>query len=380
MPKNIIRSIANAFILGGVLFTVCAFAQPPAPFNATALVNLGDSVRYGSYLVCKIGDGIYKLNDPGDKSARLGGLGVDMYLIRGANRAFMVDLGNNYIDGYPMDLIKPRKNAAEELQALVSGLIGKLPLDIGITHAHPDHSGMAGAFTNNKSVTIWLPEGENALKNQQGVELPVSRFAPGKSFDLGGGRVVNTYAVRGHSNGGTVYLLKKDTMLFTGDAIGSGFGQSFGNASALKSVAEDSQKLVEAIKANLSPWERYSLKVFTGHTWQNVYGGFVTRDAETIDLGYLDWQFVQDFALDANQILKGKWLDDGSGLRAVKSTHPEFWSEQSVFMVYGTASIVLPLRTAYAAAGLQIPPEVEKTLPPENQQRFGPPQEGPQKK
>jgi len=64
-------------------------------------------------MVYKIGDGIYKLNDPGDKNTILGGLGVDMYLILGTDRAFMVDLGNNYIDGYPMDLIKPRNNAAK---------------------------------------------------------------------------------------------------------------------------------------------------------------------------------------------------------------------------------------------------------------------------
>jgi glyoxylase-like metal-dependent hydrolase (beta-lactamase superfamily II) len=348
-----------------MLFTACAFAQHPTPFDATALVKPGDSVRYGSYMVYKIGDGIYKLNDPGDKNTILGGLGVDMYLILGTDRAFMVDLGNNYIDGYPMDLIKPRNNAAKELQALVSGLIGERPLDIGITHAHPDHSGMAGAFTDSRNVTIWLAEGENALR-REGKDLPVSRFTPGKSFDLGGGRVVNTYLIRGHSNGGTAYLLKQDAMLFTGDALGSGFGQGFWDVKSLRLVAEDSQKLVEAIKAALSPWERYGLKVFTGHTWQNAYGGFVTRDAETIDLGYLNWQFVQDVALDANQVLKGKWLDDASGLHVVKSTHPEFWSSQTVFMVYGTATLVLPLKTAYEAAGLPVPPEVQKMAPPEH--------------
>ncbi len=36
-----------------------------------------------------------------------------MYLIRGTAKALLIDLGNNYIDGYAGDEIPPRKNAAE---------------------------------------------------------------------------------------------------------------------------------------------------------------------------------------------------------------------------------------------------------------------------
>jgi glyoxylase-like metal-dependent hydrolase (beta-lactamase superfamily II) len=318
-------------------------------------------------VIYRIGDGIYQINDPGDKvNTRMGGWGADMYLICGTEKAFMVDLGNNYIDGYKPDLIKPRKNAAEELQAVVFGLTGKLPLEIAITHAHPDHVGMTGAFINNKNVIFWMPEGENssAFKTQFNIDPSVySRFVQGKSFDLGGGRVVTTYLLRGHTNGSTAYLLKKDTMLFTGDALGSGFGQSFGRLEAIKGIAEDSQKLVEAIKANLAPYERYALKVYTGHTWQNVYGGFVTPDEDTIDVGYLDWRFVQNAAACANGILKGKWLVDGSGLRYVpKMAQPAVWGGRApgVLMVYGTAAIFLPLKTAYEAAGLPMPEEAQQ--------------------
>jgi len=36
----------------------------------------------------------------------------------------MIDLGNNYTEGYAKDVIAPRKNAAEELREVVSGLAG----------------------------------------------------------------------------------------------------------------------------------------------------------------------------------------------------------------------------------------------------------------
>ena len=67
-----------------------------------ALVKNGDTVGYGSYQIIRIGDGIYQLKDSGDPKAKTGGLiGVDMYLVRGTTKALLIDLGNNYIDGYP---------------------------------------------------------------------------------------------------------------------------------------------------------------------------------------------------------------------------------------------------------------------------------------
>ena len=72
----------------------------------------------------------------------------------------LFDLGNNYIAGYEKDALKPRPNAAEEFPAVVNGLIRRLPLEIAITHMHPDHDGMAGAFAGGK-VPMWAGEGED---------------------------------------------------------------------------------------------------------------------------------------------------------------------------------------------------------------------------
>lgn len=135
-------------------FKTSAIAQPVTPFNAATLIKPGDEVRYGSYLIRKIGDRVFQINDPGDKTTKGGGWGVDMYLVCGTQKALMIDLGNNYITGYEKDLLKPRKNATEELLSVIDGLAGKLPLEIAVTHMHPDHDGMTDAFIDRK-VTFW---------------------------------------------------------------------------------------------------------------------------------------------------------------------------------------------------------------------------------
>jgi len=59
----------------------CVLHKRSAPFDPSPLVALGDTVKYGSYVVYKIGDGIYKINDPGVTTGKGGAWGVDMYLI-----------------------------------------------------------------------------------------------------------------------------------------------------------------------------------------------------------------------------------------------------------------------------------------------------------
>ena len=335
-----------------------AIAQQATRFSPAALAKNGDTVAYKSYRIIRLGDGIYQIKDPGDPKAKAGGLiGVDMYLVRGASKALLIDLGNNYIDGYPGDAIPPRPQAAEELRAVVDGLRGRLPFEVAITHAHPDHDGMTRAFIDRK-VTIWMPKGEDleAPRKQHGNIDPsvytVFDHAT-KTFDLGGGRVVKPLLVRGHSNGCTAYLLAKDLILFTGDSIGIGAGRSLRSAESLKLFAEDTQKLVEYLKANLAPYERYGLRVYTGHSAENAIAGFYSANHPMLDLDYLDWRFVQDQALCANAILKGMWLVPDSGLRQMEVTNKQNGRRVNV-MLYGIGAVEIPLEAAYEAAGLKM--------------------------
>ena len=361
MFGKVLRRIitASAFC---AFFAICGYAESAPAFNAGSLVKVGDNVKYGSYVVYKVGEGIYKINDPGVTTGKGGAWGVDMYLIRGTTKAMMVDLGNNYIDGYAPDVIAPRKNAADEFRTIVFALAGKLPLEAAITHEHPDHDGMTGAFLNiSRKVALWMPQDEdpNALMVQHKIDPKVyTRFAPGKEFDLGGGRVLKAFQVRGHSTGSTVYLLTPDMYVFSGDSLGSGFGQAFPRVETLKMFAEDSQKLVDAISANYTPYQRYAIKVFTGHSWQNVYGGWWSPKHSHVDVGYLDWRFIQDVASCANGILKGQWLVPTSGLQYVgKMEYTDAWPSAAnrAIMVYGSGTVITTLEAAYQAAGIPMP-------------------------
>jgi glyoxylase-like metal-dependent hydrolase (beta-lactamase superfamily II) len=341
------------------LAAVCAFGQAAPVFSPSKLVKLGDEAKYGSYSIIKIGDGIFQIADRGDPKARAGGLiGVDMYLIRGTSKALLIDLGNNYIDGYPGDLIPPRKNAAAEFLAVVDGLSGKLPLEVAITHAHPDHDGMTRAFEGRKTI-LWMPKGEDleAPKKQYGnIEPSVYTVFDheAKIFDLGGGRVVKPLLVRGHSNRCTAYLLTKDQMILTGDSIGIGAGRSLRSAAALKDFAEDTQRLVEYLTSNLSPWERHSLKVFTGHSVENPIAGFYSPNHPLLDINWLDWRFIQDQARCAAATLKGMWLVPDSGLRMMEVTNKQNGRRVNV-MLYGIGAIEIPMEAVYEAAGLPKP-------------------------
>ena len=130
-----------------------------------------------------IGADVYKINDPGDPEAILGGLiGTDIYLICGESKALIIDLGNNYIDGYEKDLIKPRENAKEEFLEVVNKLIGKRPLEVAVSHMHPDHSGMTNAFPGT-GVPLWIGEGEDMerLKTMHGIDPSIYKiFGQGK--------------------------------------------------------------------------------------------------------------------------------------------------------------------------------------------------------
>ncbi len=331
----------------GLLFMNYACSQQETAFKASTLNQLGDSIKYGSYIIYKIGEGIYKINDPGSPEAIKGGLvGTDIYLICGGKKALMIDLGNNYIDGYEKDKIAPRENAKEEFLDIVYGIIGKMPLEVAVTHMHPDHCGMTKAFLRI-DVPLWIGEGENldALKSMHNLD-PSSlyqTFKHGeKRFDLGGGRVVETFLVRGHSNGGTVFLLTPEMMLFTGDAFSPGprKKRSLKSGESVILLAEDTQKLVDYITASFLPYERYALQVYTGHSGEMMY----SKDPIKVDAGYGDWRFLQNMAACANGIVNGTWSKEGSGFCYSENTVVALGIEhKTIEIVYYLGGISLPI-------------------------------------
>ncbi|MCU0377765.1 MAG: MBL fold metallo-hydrolase [Bacteroidales bacterium] len=363
--NKIVRSELLKIIM---LFTMvisgfaCTRTDVPSGFNPSRLKQLGDSIHFGSYIVYKIGDRVYKICDPGTPGLKGGGLvGVDVYIICGKEKALMIDLGNNYIDGYAGDLITPRENAKEEFLEVVNGLIGNLPLDVGVTHMHPDHSGMTKAFLGS-SVPLFIGEGEDMerFRTMHAIDPSVYQiFRHGeKTFDLGGGRTVKTFLVRGHSNGGTVFLLMPDMMLFTGDAISPGprRKRELRSAEAFGYFKEDINKLVYHIKDNFAPYDRYRLQVYTGHSAEMIFHVTKTDLMDTMleDAGYGDWRFVQDMANCVNGIASGIWLDEASGWHHFEVA-PGRNGEKQIQIVYYLGAVIIPEEVAYAASGMKVP-------------------------
>jgi glyoxylase-like metal-dependent hydrolase (beta-lactamase superfamily II) len=372
MVKSLIARVIVALFLCSILLATCALAQEVAPFSASQLVKVGDKIRYGVYTIRKIGEGIYQMNNR-DSRPPVGGpgeAGVDMYLICGKTKALMIDLGINYTKG--TNNIPPRKIGAEELRAMISGLAGKLPLEITVTHMHGDHDGMTGAFLNgaylNQKVNFWAGEGEDAsqLKTQLDLDPSIYQFFKHgqKTFDLGG-RIVETFLLKGHTLGGTVYILKSENMLFSGDCFGNGEGLGMSTGERIKMFAQDSQRMADYVLVNFSPYERYTLRIYSGHSWENGNEG-IQVTSTPIDVGYLDWRFLQDIAACANGIVKGKWLVAGSGLRFVETTATDprggnsgrgggAPGDKRGSMIYGIGSMMGSLQAAKDAAGIKIP-------------------------
>jgi len=364
-----IPSLDLVIILVSILISSFACTQQAITtgFDPSKLKQLGDSVHYGSYITYKIGDAIYKINDPGDPEAILGGLiGTDIYLICGESKALMIDLGNNYIDGYEKDLIKPRKNAKEEFLDVVNKLIGNRQLEVAVSHMHPDHSGMTKAFPGT-GVPLWIGEGEDMerLRTMHGIDPSIySIFRQGeKRFDLGGGRIVESFLLRGHSNGGTVFLLKPDMMLYTGDAISPGprRKRELRSAEAFNNFTVDINNLVNNLKDNLAPYDRYGLQVYTGHSGEMMFHATKTDIVDSLpeDAGYGEWRFVQDMANVANAIKDGTWLDATRGFYHFE-VPSGMNNQKQIQIVFYNGALILPEDVAYGASGMKVPETQEK--------------------
>lgn len=136
--------------------------------------------------------------------------GSTSYLVVGGSRAAMIDCGAT--GAAVMPLIRE---------------ITQLPVDLLLTHAHPDHYASAGEFGR-----IWLHERDFAALTCMEPEFAVMGIAPlprervrtfsdGDRFDLGG-RGLIAMDLAGHTPGSAVFAYDEEKMLFCGDAVGSG--------------------------------------------------------------------------------------------------------------------------------------------------------------
>lgn len=152
--------------------------------------------------VWKIDEGFCDILDEGESS---------FYLVEGSDRTAVIDTG-----------ITP----GAEIMPLVRKYTNKPPLLV-LTHAHIDHwyhmDEFDEVYLNHRELSM-QPDFLSAMMGDK--ELHPERtkdMRTGSVIDLGGTRL-EICEVPGHTPGSVVVLDQKNNRLFTGDAIGSGYG------------------------------------------------------------------------------------------------------------------------------------------------------------
>ena len=255
------------------------------------------SAQLGPYTITYLADGVYNIVDGNDsnpcgvhmdENGQMTGMNncSDMYLILGKEKAMLIDLSNS------AERITWDSTATKSLQAVVAEHVGKRDLIITVTHSHGDHTGMLPAFTDNPDVRFWIPSEEFSRM----LIFPEDRttyFPENESLDLGGGVVINTLEVPGHTAHGTLFFIKDRNIVFSSDALGSGSGVWLFNADAFLSYIKGINSLISYIEDPANNIDIEKLVIYGGHSWQ------------VGDLGTLTSQYIYDMRILIEKIGEG---------------------------------------------------------------------------
>lgn len=122
-----------------------------------------------------------------------------MYIIEGNDKSVLIDTGT-------------------KCRALdsIAGLITKKPLMVIATHAHPDHIGNIGYFSE-----IYIHPADNELLKPYNYKGDVHYIYAGDVIDLGGVQL-EVDLMPGHTPGSVILIDRAEGIAYTGDAFGSG--------------------------------------------------------------------------------------------------------------------------------------------------------------
>ena len=243
-----------ALLLSFLSLSLCAPAQP---------------IQKGPYTVYVLTDGVYRIEDANehnpagiitDENGKMVGMNncSDMYLIIGKSRALLIDLSNK---------IEWDDTAIESLRSIVYERVGDRRFFITFTHRHGDHLGMLPAFSRDSKANFWIPEAEF-----KGMDIfPKERticFSENESLDLGGGFIIDTMEVPGHTNHSTLLFLKDKNLVFTGDAIGSGSGVWLFTYDSFLAYRNGIEGLIAYLENPANHIDIERLEIHGGHAWQ----------------------------------------------------------------------------------------------------------------
>jgi glyoxylase-like metal-dependent hydrolase (beta-lactamase superfamily II) len=162
-------------------------------------------------------------------------------LLIGTERAVLIDTGYAYGDLLEL---------TESYTAL--------PVDLLVTHSDRDHRRGAPQFAGIGR-KIYMSDLE-ILPSREEEKFPFETLKDGDVFDLGGGTVLETIHVPGHTKGSMCFLDRKHNQLFTGDAVNKLPWLFSGRGGTVSSYLESLYRL-----KSLTPDEP---DIFCGHAWE----------------------------------------------------------------------------------------------------------------
>lgn len=233
---------------------------------SSGLTCYSQSVQKGPYTIYEISENVYRIEDANDNNPPGNVVGddgqlismnncSDMYLIIGGDKGLLIYLSND---------VKWDPTAIESLRSLVYKFVGDKELHITVTHRHGDHLGMLPAFVEDPKAKFWIPG--NEFKDTD--IFPAERttfFQENESLDLGGGSLVNTVEVPGHTLHSTIFFPEGRNLVFTGDAIGSGSGVWLFNEESFYTYRESIKSLIKYLENTSNRVNTDKLRIFGGH-------------------------------------------------------------------------------------------------------------------
>lgn len=158
----------------------------------------------GNLSAIKINDGLIRINERNEQ-----GLNVDAWLVLGNEKAVLIDALQDTI----------------LLHEMVTSLT-QLPLEVIITHGHPDHAGKGLRTFMEHGVPVYIHPDDRSLLQKRNLFTSVETeqmlsLTDGMQFELGN-RTLEILECAGHTPGSVCIMDYDRQEVFTGDAIGSG--------------------------------------------------------------------------------------------------------------------------------------------------------------
>ena len=228
--------------------------------NVQLPTEIGEKTTHRYHSIEKLSEQVYCITD--DLFRPYGGsIGYNpssMYLVKGSEKDLLIDCGNKGMSGTVVEGTPNQEEYARGFQEILAVLCDK-PMEVAITHWHPDHIGLLYLFTEE---TVYFPEGEKSSGEDYGLEYGDNYvfINDGYVIDLGDVQLT-AVMVRGHSPSGLCYLDLNNKILAVGDAVGSLFIYLYGE-NAFEYYEQDVARLYDMVK------DTDGILYCTGHSWQ----------------------------------------------------------------------------------------------------------------